>query len=124
MIRIFALLAVNGGMIAVIVLLLVLAAFVLDRLGLWMESRGWIYWRKVKPKGGGMSRTLTAMQEFVQPEIQHVIEDREQRTAVSDDLAGKVGDQKVRVDFPPASRPSDANGASEGAGQSPGPSVH
>jgi hypothetical protein len=29
------------------------ALFALDRLMLWMEARGWIYWRKVKRKGAG-----------------------------------------------------------------------
>ena len=24
----------------------------LDQLGLWMERKGWVYYRKVKPKGG------------------------------------------------------------------------
>lgn len=29
-----------------------IALFALDRLLLWMEARGWIYWRKVKSKSG------------------------------------------------------------------------
>lgn len=29
------------------------ALFALDRLLLWMEARGWIYWRKVKSKSSG-----------------------------------------------------------------------
>jgi hypothetical protein len=32
---------------------LAVALFALDRLLLWMEARGWIYWRKVKRKGAG-----------------------------------------------------------------------
>ena len=56
-----------------------LGLFVLDRLALWMEPGGWIYWRKVKPKGGGMSAGLTAMHSLVEPEVRHVIEDRDSR---------------------------------------------
>jgi hypothetical protein len=52
---------------------------VVDRLALWMESRGWIYWRKVKPKGGGMAAGLTAMHTLVEPEVRYVIEDRDSR---------------------------------------------
>jgi hypothetical protein len=26
--------------------------FALDRVLLWMEARGWIYWRRIKSKGG------------------------------------------------------------------------
>ena len=31
---------------------LAIALLSLDRLLLWMEARGWIYWRKVKSKSG------------------------------------------------------------------------
>ena len=51
--------------------------FVIARLGLWAERRGWIYWRKPRPKTIGRA-VLGAMQEFVEPEIRHVIEAREQ----------------------------------------------
>ena len=34
--------------VALALLGLIAAAFLLDRLGLWMEKRGWIYWRKKK----------------------------------------------------------------------------
>ncbi len=36
---------------AAILLAIVAAMFAIDRLGLWMETRGWIYWRKKKRKG-------------------------------------------------------------------------
>ena len=68
--------------ILVVVLVIACGVFLLDRLCLWMEARGWIYWRKVKPQGG-MSPVLTAMQEFVQPEIRHVIEEREEHRAAN-----------------------------------------
>jgi hypothetical protein len=56
-----------------------IALFLLDRLGLWMETRGWIYWRKVKPKGGGLAAGLSAFRELVEPQVRHVAEDRERR---------------------------------------------
>jgi hypothetical protein len=56
-----------------------IALFLLDRLGLWMEARGWIYWRKVKPKGGGVAAGLSAFRELVEPQVRHVAEDRERR---------------------------------------------
>ena len=55
---------------------------ILDRLLVWMGSRGWIYWRKDKPRGGGgsgMSGGLTMFQSLVEPEVRHVIIDRDQR---------------------------------------------
>ena len=55
-----------------------------DRLMLWMERRGWVYWRKrERPTGGGgMAGVLTEFQGLVEPQVRHVIEDREERTAV------------------------------------------
>ena len=35
---------------AAVVLIIALAVLALDRLGLWAESRGWIYWRRRKPE--------------------------------------------------------------------------
>jgi hypothetical protein len=58
-------------------LALVGALFVIDRLGLWVERRGWIYWRKARPKTIGRA-VLGSMQQFVEPEIRHVIEAQEQ----------------------------------------------
>jgi hypothetical protein len=50
----------------------------LDQLALWMERRGWIYWRKVKPKGGGIAAGLTAFHELVEPQVRQVIEERQE----------------------------------------------
>lgn len=51
--------------------------FLIDRLGVWAERHGWIYWRKPRPKTVGRA-VLGALQEFVEPEVRHVIEAREQ----------------------------------------------
>jgi hypothetical protein len=54
----------------------------IDQLGLWMQRRGWIRWRKPSPRatgGGGMSGLLTEFQQLVEPQVRHVIEDREER---------------------------------------------
>jgi hypothetical protein len=70
--------------VLLLVLLVSAALLALDRLGLWLESRGWIYYRKVPPKGGGMAAGLRAFQGLIEPEVRHVQEDREQHAAASD----------------------------------------
>lgn len=49
----------------------------------WLERRGWIYYRKRrfsnKSRGGGLRGVLGQFQEFVQPEIRHVWEDQDRR---------------------------------------------
>ena len=73
----------------------------LDRLLLWMEAKGWIYWRKVTPKGGGLAAGLTAMHQFIEPDVRHVREEREeQRAAIRSEIAKDSDDNSP-----------DANGA-------------
>lgn len=71
--------------------LLVLAALVLlDRLGLWMERRGWIYWRKRRSKGT-LGATLLELQKiFESGKPKHIIEaKRDDRKDPPDPGAGK-----------------------------------
>jgi len=68
------------------------ALYALHRLAIWMERRGWIHYRKrrfeSKSTGGGaMAGVLTSFQQFVEPEIRYVIEEKEQRKAESDTAA-------------------------------------
>ena len=72
--RLLLLLAIVGAVVGLIAL---------DRLLLWMEAKGWVYWRKVKPKGGGLAAGLTAMHELVEPEVRQVRQEQEQRRAAS-----------------------------------------
>jgi hypothetical protein len=46
------------------------AMYALHRLGLWMEGRGWLYYRA--RKSGGGARSFVALQEFVEPPARHV----------------------------------------------------
>jgi hypothetical protein len=91
------------GIFMLLALLAIVAVVAMDRLGLWMERRGWIYWRKRKPSGGGgggMSGLLTEFQQLVEPEVRHVIEAREQDRSMKVDLAGQNDGEKGRSDLP------------------------
>ncbi len=57
---------------------IVLMLFAFDRLLLWMEKRGWVYYRTKRGSGGAASGVLTSMQQFVEPQIRHVIELKEE----------------------------------------------
>ena len=74
-----------------VLLIVVLGLVVLDRLALWMASRGWIRWRRSEPSGGGaMAGVLTEFQQIVEPSVRHVIEDRQERHARADEDAGRT----------------------------------
>lgn len=53
------------------------ALFVLDRLFLWMEARGWIYWRRIKRKGSGGGYLLGP--DVFDPGKRHLEDAREER---------------------------------------------
>ena len=63
----------------------VIALVLLDQLACWMQRRGWIHWRMPAANsrsaggGGGMAGLLTQFQQLVEPQVRHVIEDREER---------------------------------------------
>jgi hypothetical protein len=48
----------------------------LDRVGLWMERRGWLYYRRVKPSSSSLGNALLELQSILEPSKQHVIEAR------------------------------------------------
>ena len=56
--------------------LVILGGFLLHTLAKWMESKGWLYYRK-KPQGGsGVGTALEEMNRFLRPSIQHVQEEK------------------------------------------------
>lgn len=60
-----------------------IALFALDRLFLWMEARGWIYWRKVKSKSSagdaltGFGFNDPGTRHLEEARREHVLEDEE-----------------------------------------------
>jgi hypothetical protein len=50
--------------------------FGLDRLLLWMESKGWIYWRKSKTSASRIGNAMLEVHSFFEPSKKHLIETR------------------------------------------------
>jgi hypothetical protein len=59
-------------MIAVRLVLLVAALWLLDRLGLYLEDRGLLFYRRKKPTSSALS-SLVAMQQFIEPGVAHIV---------------------------------------------------
>ena len=81
------------------ILVVGIALYLLDRLLLWMERRGWVYWRKTtRSTGPGMGNALLEIQSLVEPSARHVLEIR----------------QEVKEESPqPGDPPSDMDNARE-----------
>lgn len=61
--------------IAGVVVALLLVGFGLDRLGLWAERKGWVYYRTRRGKG---PVNLGLLDQIYQPSMEHVIEEETQ----------------------------------------------
>jgi hypothetical protein len=72
------------------VLALLPVVWLLDRLGLWLEERGWLFYRKRKPSSSPLS-SLVALQQFIEPGVQHVVQAGRQRRV--DDEQGAAHDR-------------------------------
>jgi hypothetical protein len=57
--------------------LAVLALWLLDRLALWAEARGFIYWRRSKPTGSALGGAFLELDSFLDPGARHIVETRE-----------------------------------------------
>lgn len=55
-----------------------LALALVDRLALLAEARGWIRWRRTPPSRSAAGNALLHVQAIFEPQIQHVVEEREQ----------------------------------------------
>ncbi len=50
--------------------------YLLDKLALWAERRGWIYYRNKRSSGGAMGNAFLELQSFFEPSKRHVVEER------------------------------------------------
>jgi hypothetical protein len=64
------------------------APWLLDRLGLWLEERGWLYYRNRKPTSSPMSAWV-GMQQFIEPGVKHVVQVGQEHLSEEDAAAKK-----------------------------------
>ena len=63
----------------------VLAVVVVDRALLWAESRGWLYYRRNKPRGGASAYHFLEMSSILDPTFNEVIEMKVQEEKQEDE---------------------------------------
>ena len=64
------------------------ALYALHRLALWMESRGWIYYRHKRGSSGSLGSAFLEVQALLEPANRHVLEIRGDEQPEADDAAG------------------------------------
>ncbi|HJV37372.1 MAG TPA: hemerythrin domain-containing protein [Geothrix sp.] len=80
--------------------LVVVALGLLDRLGLWMEARGWIYWRRRRAQGSALGATFLELQKiFESGKAEHVIAAQANAGKESPDpIAGHLAADHAEID--------------------------
>jgi hypothetical protein len=86
--------------IVIYVLLAALSLWALHRLGLWLERRGWLFYRDRKPSSSAVGSAFLNIESFVRPTARHEIE-AHQEQVVRDDESGDPPDPgpRRRPDF-------------------------
>jgi hypothetical protein len=81
--------------------------FCLDRLCLYLERHGWLYYRRTKPKGGAVSSMFLEMQSLIEPSTKHVIEYRkEQEETEAQSAVGELIQPQGQDDAAPDESPN------------------
>lgn len=80
--------------------LVVVALGLLDRLGLWMEARGWIYWRKRRGQGSALGSTFLELQKiFESGKAEHTLAAKHDTAKESPDpIAGHLANDHAEID--------------------------
>ena len=79
--------------------LIAVGVFFVDRLLLWFESRGWIYYRRIKPKSGGSSSfILSGLNAVFHPQAQYVIKAKKESKVEKKQKAGETTRPRIDPD--------------------------
>ncbi len=63
----------------------VAALYALHRLGLWMEERGWIYYRRKRGGSGSLGTAFLEVQSMLEPSKKHILEISQKDESEDDD---------------------------------------
>ena len=74
--------------VAAVLLAVAALAFVVHRVALWAEARGWIYYLRRKPKGSALGNAFLEVQALIEPEKRQLVEVRKEE-AVEEDPSGE-----------------------------------
>ncbi len=70
-------------------IVLVVGLYLLDRLGLWAEERGWIFYRKRHASSGTMSNAFLEVMKVFDPGKRHIIEERVKKSPAAQESGDK-----------------------------------
>jgi hypothetical protein len=89
-----------------IAVVIVVGLICLDRLCLYLERHGWLYYRRTKPTGGAVSSMFLEMQSFIDPSTKHVIEHRKEEETEAKSEVGELIQPQGQDDAAPDRSPN------------------
>ena len=81
----------NTVLWGLIIISIVAALYRFHRLGLWLEKRGWLFYKHRKPTSGAAS-CFVALQQVLEPPIKHVLHVKEQKRHYNEEGVPGQGD--------------------------------
>jgi hypothetical protein len=79
------------------------ALYALHRLALWMEERGWLYYRHKRGSSGALGAAFLEVQALLEPANRHVLEIRRDEASEGDESGGPPDPARPRRTPPPES---------------------
>ncbi len=76
----------------IILIKIALSAFLFDQFCLWLERKGWLYYRNKKPTGGAIGGALQELNALLSPSNRHVIETKQNEVQLKKSEAGAKGE--------------------------------
>jgi hypothetical protein len=75
---------------------LLIGIFLLHRLALWAESRGWIYYKHSSSSSTRAGSAMLEVQQLLEPSKRHVIEIKREQKEVEDEAGDPPGPSDPR----------------------------
>lgn len=81
-----------------VIISICIAFYLLHRLCLWLEQKGWLYYRHRKAESGIVGSTLQELNSLLNPSVRHTIEMKQNvETVMRRESEAESGDKNTRV---------------------------
>lgn len=76
----------------IIAVAIILGGVLMHLLALWMERRGWIYYKHIKPSSNALGNAFLEVQSILEPNKKHIIEIKKEQKKANEELGDEPGD--------------------------------
>ena len=77
-----------------IIIEIAMGVYLFDKFCLWLELKGWLYYRNEKPRGGALGNMLQELNAHLSPSNRHVVEMKQNTARFKKSEANAPSDPK------------------------------